>query len=66
MSVKEKIEKQESKIKEDFEILQNLRDYRLSEELGMSTIEVNAEISRLEKDVIKRQKTLGKLQAAIA
>ena len=66
MSVKEKIEKQESKIKEDFEILQNLRDYRLSEELGMSTIEVNAEISKLEKDVMKRQKTLGKLQAAIA
>lgn len=65
MSIEEKIAKHEQKLKEDFEVLQNLRDYRLSEELGMSTIEVNAEIAKLEKDVAKHQKVLGKLQPAV-
>lgn len=66
MSVEEKIADQERRIKEDFEILQNLRDYRLSDELGMSVIEVNVEISKIEKDVAKRRKVLGKLQARVA
>ena len=66
MSKVDKIAREQEIIDRDLQELENLRDYHMQEDLGMSVIQVNAEIAKREKDVAKRQKIVMRLQKDIA
>lgn len=54
----------ESEINKELTEIQNLRDYRTAEDLGMSVIEIQKEISKHEKKIAKYRKMLSKTTVA--
>lgn len=66
MSNVDKIAREQEVIDRDLQELENLRDYHMQEDLGMSVIQVNVEIAKREKDIAKRRKIVMKLQSRIA